>query len=244
MAARKKLEKLIIRSFTDRKFQNEIKSLAFVTPINPETFTKNYKVSVDKQQGHGNQGTEIRYRSSAPEELRLEFILDGTKTMEGYKGKTSGYINKPVHDQLKDFLNCAYKMDGPIHRPNFLIVMWGSEINFRCVLSNVDINYTLFEPDGSPIRVKITATFLHHKSREEILAEAKLSSPDLTHYRKVTQGDRLDNLSFSIYNDPGYLSELANYNALTTVRKLKPGTQLSFPPLLKITSNGPATANT
>lgn len=238
MGDRKKLEKLIIRSFTDRQFKHEQSDLMFVAPINPETFTKNFKVSVDQQQGHGNEGTEIRYRSTAPEELRLDFILDGTNTMEGYSGKTSDYATTPVSDQLQDFLLCCYDMNGPIHRPNFLIVMWGSEVNFRCVLSNVDINYTLFEPDGSPLRAKISATFLHHKSREEILAEARPSSPDLTHYQKVKQGDRLDNLSFSVYDDPGFCTQVANYNSLTTIRKLKAGVQLSLPPLIKLSPNG------
>lgn len=238
MGDRKKLEKLIIRSFTDRKFQNERTDLTFVAPINPETFSKSFRVSVDQQRGQGNEGTEIRYRSTAPEEFRLDFILDGTGTMEGYSGKSGDYIDTPVSNQLQDFLDCAYVMDGGIHRPNFLIIMWGSDVKFRCVLTDLDINYTLFEPDGSPLRVKISATFLHHKSREEILAESKLTSPDLTHYRKVTQGDRLDNLSYSIYNDPGFLSELGAYNGLTTVRKLKPGQQLSFPPLIKLTTNG------
>ena len=238
MDGRKKLEKLVILCFTDRKFQNERPDLKFVAPINPETYTQNIKVSVDQQQGQGNDGTEIRYRSTAPEEFRLDFVLDGTGTMEGYSGKSGDYAHLPVADQLQDFLDCAYHLDGTIHRPNFLIVMWGEKMTFRCVLANCDINYTLFSPDGSPLRVKISATFLHHKSREEILAESRLSSPDLTHFRKVTQSDRLDNLSYSIYNDPGFFTELGNYNGLTTVRKLRPGIQLSFPPLKKITGNG------
>ena len=238
MGDRKNLEKLRIRSFKDRQFKQELTTLMFVAPINPETFTRNFKVSVDKQQAHGNEGTEIRYRSTAPEELKLDFVLDGTNTMEGYSNFPAGYTAKPVTLQLQDFLKCCYDMNGPIHRPNFLIVMWGSEVNFRCVLSNVDINYTLFEPDGSPLRAKISATFLHHKSREEILAEAKPTSPDLTHYQKVKQGDRLDNLSFSVYDDPGFLTELASYNGLTTIRKLKAGVQLSLPPLIKLSPNG------
>jgi len=231
MSDRKKLEKLLIRSYTDRKFQNEQTDLNFITPINPETFTKNYKVSVDTQKGHGNNGTEIRYKSTAPEELKIEFVLDGTKTMEGYVGKTKDYITKPVNEQLDDFLKCVYHMNGSIHRPNFLIVFWGSEINFRCVLSNLDINYTLFEPDGKPLRVKISATFLKHKSREEIVAESKLSSPDVSHYRKIKQGDRLDNISYSIYNNTSYIQNIGYYNSLTNIRKLKPGIELSLPPL-------------
>src|SRR5258705_13683229 len=125
--------------------------------------------------------------------------------------------------QLQDFLNCAYNMDGKIHRPRFLIVFWGSEINFRCVLSNLDINYTLFEPDGRPLRVKINATFLKHKTAAQLIEEKKLSSPDLTHYRRVKEGDRLDLMTYSIYNDSKYFLQVGNANNLTSVRRVKAG---------------------
>lgn len=233
MSDRKKLEKLLIQSFADRKFRREDPARKFVVPINPESFTKNLKISADTQRAHGSPGAEVRYRSTAPEELRLEFVLDGTKTMENYGGENKEYKSKAVHDQLEDFLKCAYNLDGAIHRPRFLIVLWGTEINFRCVLSNLDVNYTLFEPDGSPLRAKITATFLKHKSREEQVAESKLASPDLTHYRKVEQGDRLDSLTYSIYDDPKYFLQVGLANSLTTIRQLRPGQNIYFPPFSK-----------
>jgi Contractile injection system tube protein len=233
MSDRKKLEKLVIRSFENRDFSGEDPNKKFTTPINPESFTQTFKVNADTSQGHGNPGTEARYKSTEPEQLRLEFVLDGTKTMEGYGGDNKDYISKKVHDQLDDLKNCVYNFDGKIHRPRFLIVMWGSEINFNCVLSNLDLNYTLFEPDGSPLRVKVNATFLAHKSREQLLAESRASSPDLTHYRKVKQGDRLDLLSNSIYNDSKYFMQVGKVNGLTTIRQVKPGTDLYFPPFDK-----------
>ncbi|WP_162054733.1 CIS tube protein [Pontibacter pamirensis] len=233
MADRKKLEKLLIRSFANRDFSGEDTDRKFITPINPESFTKNYKVNNDTRTGHGSEGSEVRYKSTAPEELRLEFILDGTKTMESYGGENSTYRNKPVKEQLQDFLHCVYDMDKNIHRPRFLIVFWGSEIDFRCVLSNLDLNYTLFEPDGSPLRVKINATFLKHKSREEQLAENKQSSPDLTHYRKVNQSDRLDLMTYRIYNNSNYFLQVAKANALSSIRHVAAGKEIYFPPFDK-----------
>jgi len=233
MSDRKKLEKLFIRSFANRDFTGEDTSLQFSTPINPESFTQTFKINADTSQGHGNPGTEAKYKSTEPEQLRLEFVLDGTKTMEGYGGDNKDYAGKPVHDQLEDLKNCVYNFDGKIHRPRFLIVTWGSEIKFKCILSNLDLNFTLFEPDGSPLRVKVNATFLAHKPREVLLAESRASSPDLTHYRKVTQGDRLDLLSNSIYNDSKYFMQLGKVNHLTTIRQIKPGTDLYFPPFDK-----------
>ncbi len=233
MSDRKKLEKLVIRSFENRDFSGEDPNKKFTTPINPESFTQTFKVNADTSQGHGNPGTEAKYKSTEPEQLRLEFVLDGTKTMEGYGGDNKDYISKKVHDQLDDLMKCVYNFDGKIHRPRFLIVHWGSEMDFKCVLSNLDLNYTLFEPDGSPLRVKVSATFLAHKSREQLLAESRASSPDLTHYRKVNQGDRLDLLSNEIYNDPKYLMQLGKVNNLVTIRKIKAGSDLYFPPFNK-----------
>lgn len=231
MKDRKDLQKLVIDSYEKRDFLGKPDpSRKFIAPINPETFTKNFKVDLDTRTGHGNQGTEPGFKSTAVEELRLEFILDGTATMEGY---VEEYKNLPVHDQLEKFLKCAYDMDGKIHRPRFLIIMWGSEINFKCVLSNVDINYTLFDPSGFPLRVKITATFLNYKAREERLAEERKSSPDLTHYIKVKQGDRLDLMTFNIYNDPKYLLQVGKVNALSSIRNVRPGSELYFPPFDK-----------
>jgi hypothetical protein len=233
MSDRKKLEKLIIRSFAKRDFSEEDPKRKFSTPINPESFTQTFKVNADTSHGHGNPGTEAKYKSTEPEQLRLDFILDGTKTMEGYGGENKDYISKKVHDQLEELKSCVYNFDGKIHRPRFLIVMWGSEVNFKCVLSNLDLNYTLFEPDGSPLRVKVSATFLAHKSREQLLAESKASSPDLTHYRKVGQGDRLDWLTNSIYNDSKYLMQVGKVNGLATIRNIEPGMDLYFPPFDK-----------
>jgi hypothetical protein len=224
------LQKLNIRSFKNRDFTGEDTQRKFVAPINPETFTKNYKIEHDVQRAQGGKGTEVKFKSTAPEELRLEFILDGTGTMEGY---VEEYKKLTVHEQLDKFLKCTYDFKDDIHRPRFLIIFWGSEINFRCVLSNLDINYTLFNPDGTPLRAKLTATFLNFIAREERLAEERRSSPDLTHYRKVQQGDRLDLMSFNIYNDPKYLLQVGKVNSLSSIRNIKAGKELYFPPFDK-----------
>src|SRR5687768_5079263 len=98
------LQKLNIRSFANRDFTGEDGGRKFTAPINPETFTKNFKIEHDVRRGHGNQGTEVNFKSTAPEELRLEFVLDGTGTMQGY---VEEYKRLNVHEQLQKFLQCA-----------------------------------------------------------------------------------------------------------------------------------------
>jgi hypothetical protein len=226
----KTLSKLIIHSFKKNDFKEEDKSKLFTTPINPESFTKNYKVELDTQRGHGQPSTDPKYKSSAPQELKIEFILDGTNTLEGYVDE---YKKLNVHAQLKKLLECVYDIDGQIHRPRFLNVQWGSEIDFNCVLSGLDINHTLFNPDGSPLRVKINAAFIHYVSPEERAKNKENKSPDLTHYKKVNAGDRLDLLTYKVYNDSKYFLQVGKVNGLTSLRNLKAGLQIYLPPLDK-----------
>ncbi|MBS1596989.1 MAG: hypothetical protein JST75_02105 [Bacteroidetes bacterium] len=224
----KVLSKLIIHSFEKNDFKKETGS--FTTPINPETFTKTSHIELEKSRGHGQPNTNPKYISTAPEELKIEFVLDGTKTMEGYVKK---YNDMDVHKQLKEFTDCVYQYEGKIHRPRFLIVRWGSEVRFPCLLSHLDVNYSLFKPNGDPLRVKVTATFVKYETDVAAAAAKRISSPDLTHYQVAKQGDRLDLMTFNIYNDSNFFLQVARANDLTTPRKIKPGTEIYFPPINK-----------
>lgn len=232
------MEKVRIYTFLDKNFQDPGEGItrmdpAFMAPINPESFTKNLKVDLDQRRGHGSHGTDLRFKSTVPEELKLDFILDGTKTMEGYGGSDSTLLNMPVHDQLKKFLDAVYTYEGEIHRPKFLLLIWGSEIRFRCILSNLDINYTLFNPNGEPLRAKLSATFLNYKAREERIAAERQQSADLTHQRDVREGDRLDLMTYRIYSDPKYLLQVGRANGLTRLRNVEAGRRMFFPPFDK-----------
>ena len=120
------MDKLRIYVFPNRNFEDSGEGkpageLAFTVPINPESFTKNYAIALDKRSGHGNQGTDPRYKRTEAEELKLEFILDGTQTMEGYGGEDRDMKTLPVHKQIEKFLGSVYQMDDEIHRPkNFI----------------------------------------------------------------------------------------------------------------------------
>ncbi|GAA4276772.1 CIS tube protein [Aquimarina mytili] len=241
-----KLIKVSIEAYENEEFTKKAKSKPnrISLPVNPESFTQNFKVKLNVQQGQGNQGTNASYEGTAPEELKLDFILDGTNTIQGYNStlkfkpdvaSLSNENSLPVKDQLKIFMNTVYNMNGEIHRPHFLKVHWGDGFKFPCILSNLDLNYTLFKPNGDPLRIKVSATFLNYIAQKERVARERKRSPDLTHVRLVKAGDRLDWMTDEIYNDPKYVMQVARANGLTTFRQIKPGRELVFPPLEKTT---------
>lgn len=223
------LEKLTIWSYKDRTLRELDLDNWFELPINPESYTQNFKIEYDTRRGHGASGAQPRFKSTAPEELRLEFVFDGTDTVEGYTLEGTD-----VRDQISSFLSTVYDFVGEVHRPRFLEINWG-QLVFPCILTNLDINYTLFDETGDPIRAKLNATFLNYRAHEERARRERRSSPDLTHRRLIQPGERLDLMTYKIYNDPKYVLQVADANELTSIRNIRPlvGKEIQFPPLDK-----------
>lgn len=226
-----KLIKVLIHAYDDEEFKqkSELSPNPISLPVNPESFTQNFKVELNQQQGQGNQGTNPDYKGTKPEELKLDFVFDGTEIIEGYKYNGD---DPSVRSQLDIFMKTVYNMDGEIHRPHFLQVQWGKFI-FPCILSNLDLNYTLFKPNGDPLRVKASTSFLNYVAQKERVARERKKSPDLTHVRLVKAGDRLDLMTYKIYKDSNYVLQVAKANGLSSFREIQPGTELVFPPLEK-----------
>lgn len=220
------VSKIVIVPYKDKTYQTQVKD-NFALPINPETYSKSYKVEYDLRRGHGQEGTDPKFKSTAPEELKLEFVFDGTGTVEGYT-----YPDKTVQEQIDLFLKTVYHMDGDIHRPRFLKIFW-DELRFPCILTNLDLNYTLFDPDGKPLRAKASASFTNYIEQEAREARNRKKSPDLTQKRQVKGGDRLDLLTYRIYDDSNFFLQVAKANGLTSLRNVKEGLDILLPPFDK-----------
>jgi hypothetical protein len=218
--------KIVIEAYKDREMTGKAVG-SFTLPVNPEQYSQVFQVKYDAKVAPGGQGVEEKFMSSGPEELKLDFLFDGTDTIYGY-----AQAGKSVPQQIQEFKEVVYDLSGDIHQPRFLKVM-GMGVAFPCVLTELQLNYTLFKPDGIPLRAKASATFLNFREVRRRVAEEGKSSPDLTHFREVKQGDTLPLMVFNIYKDPKYYLEVARVNGLTNFRKMATGQGIIFPPLEK-----------
>jgi Contractile injection system tube protein len=234
------LTKVTIIAFQDKGFTKEVGR--FILPINPEQFSQSFKVEYDLQQAAGSQGNDPKFKFTVPEELKLDFTFDGTGVIpvsnQATKSSQTRSFYKDVVGQVKSLLDLVYVMDDKTHKPNFLHVIWGefdfgNKSVFTCILKDLQINYTLFAPDGKPLRAKISATFVNFIEQILRVREEKKKSPDVTHIRKVTAGDTLPLLTNDIYGDPTYYLQVARVNGLVNFRRLATNTDLRFPPIEK-----------
>lgn len=223
------LKKLYIESFTDEKFSGSPVA-TFTTMFNPNNYSIKYAVEYEEDQGKGTSALPQKFKCAKPIDLSLDFIIDGTGASEDLV--VDGAPGKDVIDKVRHFLSVVYEYDGEIHRPRFLRVAWGTLL-FNCVFKSANVKYTLFKPDGSPLRATISAAFYGTVDDEKRVAEESDKSPDLTRHHTVIAGETLPILAHRYYGDPSYYVAVARVNRLDDFRALQAGQQLVFPPISK-----------
>ncbi len=222
-----KLVKLRIIACNDPDYQDET-SDEYVALINPAQYDHRIQINYSAAQAIGASGTQLKYQGTKPQDLRLTFYFDSTGVLH-QEAASSGTIPSVV-EQLEEFTKVTLDYDGEIHSPRYAKIIWGALI-FEGRLVDLNVVYTLFGPDGQPLRAKAEAQFRQSVSPEHRVRSERSSSPDLSHVRIVREGDTLPNLAQEIYGDPSHYLEVARLNGLTSVRRLQPGQRLVFPPI-------------
>jgi hypothetical protein len=219
-----KLEKLEIQVFDTRDRTSP--SDTFKVMFNPESYTQSYENVFNALQGINTSGRSARYSLSKPSDLSLKLILDSTGVTE------YGLADAPkdVSKRVKEFLELTAYMDGDIHEPKFLTIAWGN-LNFKCRLKSVTINYTLFDNSGIPLRAELDTAFIADLDDKARLKQENKNSPDLTHWRIVRAHDTLPLMCEQIYGSAAFVIQVAKANKLNDFRNLVPGQELFFPPI-------------
>ena len=193
------LVKMSIYSFEDPKCTDPPKDV-FETKFNPKQYTVSHSVDYCNEEGVGNDGGTQRFRGGKPKEQSFEFLIDGTGVSVGI------FTLKPivVQKEVDKFLKITREYVGEIHRPPYLILSWGKH-NLKCVFKYADVTYTQFNPDGSPLRAKINATFIEFRDQELQEKQKGNKSPDLTRIVTVKDGDTLPMIAKNIYGKASFL---------------------------------------
>jgi hypothetical protein len=243
-----KLAKMTIRAFlplSDPKGKPQVSDKdTYVVQVNPSGYTLSHELHYTYNQGQGFSSSEAVYSKSAPIVLKFDFLFDGTGVVPPPSelgdiprvGAIASALSEDkafkVMDEIQKFNRLVYEVDGKIHRPRHVLLVWGSLV-FPCVLITANYNFTLFKPDGTPLRAVASCSFRESvPTAQRILAENR-TSPDLTHLREVQEGDSLPLLTDSIYGNAELYLEVARVNKLINFRRLRVGSRVAFPPVDK-----------
>ena len=227
----------------------------FEVQINPEKYQTTSEVKYNTPKAQGNSAPQLLFRQISGEFLEINFTLDGTGVVPASMSDIGNFAKQNLYKlagatdvsyvtkRIEELKHVIYAYDFDKHEPPIVNIAWGDVPSFKGRLESMTVNYTLFHPSGIPLRAEISLKFKEHKAVKEAIedfnagveeatkAAKKLTSPDITHRRTVTQYDTLPLLTREVYNNAAYYWQVAQANNLTHFRQLREKSDLFFPPI-------------
>ncbi len=150
---------------------------------------------------------------------------------KGVSNITMGVENqlRPITDKIKK-LEMAAHVAGEQHKPPQVIFSWGN-LNFRGVISDMSVEYTMFSMEGKPIRAKASLTISEIKDPKVASKQSPFESPDRTKTRVVVMGMSLWSIAWDEYNDCEKWRVIAKANNIMNPMDIHPGQVIRIPAL-------------
>ena len=157
--------------------------------------------------------------------------LSSGASLTAQAGYTEGVENslEPVTDKVKK-LEMAAHVAGEQHKPPLVIFSWGN-LNFKGIISNFSVEYTMFSMEGKPIRATVQISIAEMKDQGTSSRESPFESPDRTKSRVIIEGMNLWNIAYEEYDDCEKWRVIARANNIMNPLDVRPGQIILIPAL-------------
>ena len=204
-------------------------SLKVPVPIPIPLMFKPEKLSFSKGAGWGAPMGErggalhdvppVSYNGGGPEKLSLDLFFDTTAN-----GIDVRLYTKPIQ-------MLVYRVP-LLSQPPLVMFSWGTLLSKMSYVSDVSIDYTLFLPNGIPVRAEVKLSLTEYDLG--FLSLLPMNPTSRSEARKtwvVVEGQSLDWIAYQEYSDPSRWRHIAETNDIDDPLALRPGQILKLTPL-------------
>jgi nucleoid-associated protein YgaU len=170
-----------------------------------------------------DRGATPEFHGAQPATMNIEVLLVGNAI-------TGGDVTKDADRLMSCCQVDPQSVNSNRPSPPWVKLSWGAlkAAQFTAVVTSVNMNYTMFSPDGTPNRAKCQL------SLQEVPQATKGQNPTsgaLTASRvhSVVIGDSLASLAWNEYGDPTVWRAIAQANGIDDPMRLTPGRELLLP---------------
>jgi hypothetical protein len=194
-------------------------------PIPVPIMFKPEKLSFSKgagwRQKYGSQSDvpQVSYKGGEPEKLKLDLFFDTTAT------------SLDVRLYVKPIQMLVYRVPF-LNQPPLVMFSWGTLLSKQSYVDDVDIEYTMFLPNGTPVRAEVRLSLIEYD--RGWLNLIPMNPTSVSEARKtwvVHEGQTLDWIAYEEYGDPSAWRHIAQTNNLDNPMELRPGQILKLTPL-------------
>jgi hypothetical protein len=187
----------------------------------------------------------LQYVRGQTERLTLELFADSTED-----GMGAGLLGAKSVTEYTDKIFRLIKIEPSRHAPPICEFVWSDKFpgaslstvsapdagnqnrnGFPCIVESVRQRFTLFSPDGVPLRATLTVALREFKRLDQQEHQTNKHSPDRAQAHVVQQGDTLSAIAARFYGRPDEWRAIATGNRIEDPRRLAPGQALAVPPI-------------
>lgn len=162
----------------------------------------------------------LEFGGGKPVDLKMQLFFDTYETGEDVRKHT---------DKVWQLMDVSKSKS----RPPRCQFKWGNYLSFKAVVTSIGQQFTLFLPNGTPVRSTLDVSFkqsIDEKKRAGQQSPTTITKPGYR-TRRVSQGETLDWIAFDEYGDATKWRFLAEVNKLDDPTSLEAGMTLAIPPL-------------
>lgn len=196
--------------------------------FNPATLALSLSNSWDADPKPGQQTPSLQYRGGGSGGLQLELFFDTT----GEGKPVTDYTNKLVKLMNIDTKIPGYNKKKQNGRPGWVKFHWGKFHSFRCVIESLDLQFTYFLADGTPMRATVGLAlkqYTHEPDWPNQNPTSGTPAPAASHV--LQRGETLDRLAARYYGDSFRWRPIAAANGIDDPFRLRPGRIIDIPQL-------------
>jgi nucleoid-associated protein YgaU len=205
------------------KIKNEDTGEEFAVLFNPSEYSIESAAKWKEQEKKG-QPPELQYTGTDRKKLAMDLFFDTYEQQSDVREHTVKIGNLLVFNKEK-------------HRTPKVTLSWGREapggafadFPFTGVLESFKQQFVLFMSDGTPVRAKVSVSFLQFSLTEQELKKNEAHSADKTKTYLTRQGDTLSGIAGLFYKDPSQWRHIAAANDIENPRELPAGVALTIP---------------
>ncbi len=191
--------------------------------FNPYEYTVTKVNTYEEKSRNNSDVPQVEFKKAGPQMLRLKLFFDTYESGEDVS-LTTNRLWKLMESKTRQENNRTRKIPPPE-----VAFEWGV-FRFVAVITRMSQKFTLFQPDGTPVRAEVDVVFTQHKDLNDYPRQNPTSGAENSErIWRVVAGERLDTIAHAVYGDATRWPEIAAHNNLRDPLALRPGTRLKIP---------------
>lgn len=219
---------MLVKAFIKRKDKPEILVPCLFNPKELSVEKSNHFAEITIP---GLSSSVLQFVRGNSRIITLELFFDTyeeRKDVREYTDLITGWDAGVIQSKLKQSKKGLMDIDSELHAPPVCLFIWGNFV-FQCIIERVTKRFTMFLPEGIPVRATLNVTLKEYKELDIQVKELDLHSANITKKWIVKEGDTLWLIADKEYGNPAEWKLIAEANGIENPRYLKPGQELILP---------------